>query len=155
VESWTLGRPVAARTPRPLVIAATSWVAVVAVGTLVTLPGTFAAMSASPLAEQLALLPDVSLARVTTKTTHRLMLAGKGAEGTRRVVQVQLFYRGTDNKLPSVKHAAASAVLWHAQDLGLASDMQLTVTRGWDLDIARWTDSQTETHPLDAWRAAD
>jgi uncharacterized RDD family membrane protein YckC len=151
VEKRSLGRPVTARTPRPFAAVAAIWVGLVAAGTVPLLlwatHGPYTSLNT-----ELGKLPHVSNFQVSTLTVTRF---GRGHATARNVVGLTLWYRGPDNEAPAIKHAAASAVLWLMPDLGLSSQMQLTLVRGWDLGIASWTTSAMETRSLDEWRAAD
>jgi uncharacterized RDD family membrane protein YckC len=151
VEERSLGRPVTAPTPRPFVVVALIWVGLVAAGQAPLMAFT-ARRPIDALSAQLGHLPHVSSFFLTTVTVTRF---GAGSPPSRNVVRLTLWYRGPDSEIPSTKHAAVSAVLWLAPDLGLSSQLQLTVVRGWDLGIASWTTSETETRSLDEWRAAD
>jgi uncharacterized RDD family membrane protein YckC len=154
VEESTLGRPVAARTRRVVAVAAAAWILLVMVAARFEMRAIFSPTGEDPMTDQLARLPDVS--KVIVTTTRRTQLWGtKSSPPSVTVVQVQVWYRAPENQVEPLKHDVASAVLWHAQGLGLADAMQLTMTRGWDLGVASWTTSTTEIHTLDQWRAAD
>jgi uncharacterized RDD family membrane protein YckC len=153
VEESTLGRPVAARTRPVVAAAAATWILLVMVGAGRQMRAAFSPPGEDPLMDQLARLPDVSTVIVAAGT--RAQLWGNEPRTPRNVVRVQVWYRGPEDQIEPLRHDVASAVLWHAQGLGLVDVMQVTLTRGWDLGVASWTTSTTETRALDAWRAAD
>jgi uncharacterized RDD family membrane protein YckC len=155
VEADDAGRPVAARTPRPLAVGALGWIGLVAIFFTVQLREGFAGLAARSsdlLGEQLAAVPHLSC--VLVNTVHQTRILGN-VHPADTVVRIAVWYDGPEADLAKAKHDVVSAVLWHYPGLPSASLLSLTIIRGWDVGLASWTESETEVHPPDAWRALD
>jgi uncharacterized RDD family membrane protein YckC len=152
VSQHDVGKSVLVRTPRALEIAAAAWIVLVACVSAGTGLGAKNKFASDPLSGQLAAIPNVTRFRVGTTTVTRFE---GGPARTQEVLQVAFWYHGPDDGVKETKRAVVSAILWHHPGLGRVPQMQLTVIRGWDLGIASWSTSETETRSLDEWRAAD
>jgi len=151
VEAADMGRSVEARTSRGLKVGAAVWVSLWAVSVPFQVR---TAMRRPPdaMTERLAKLPHVTDAGLGMSTVRRF---GRGQSAPQHILQLTLFYDGPDEDVAATKRAAAAIVLSQAEGLGMASQMQLTLVRGWDLGISRWQYSESETKTLDAWRTSD